>query len=258
MVKYYGGKGRFGSKIAKHINNFISDHDNVIYIEPFCGALGVFNHIDISKCDYVFLNDISDISDLWKHSINVSPFSIRLDSFQKFKADWYYYKSFPEYTISNIYAYFFSWGGIKFSSPLNSIDQVIDQYNSYLNIVSKISPFREKITFQKKDYFDFFDFNFNPNFNYIIYFDPPYDNTFWTKNWKATNYSKNQLANLINHLNQLPNVFIFLSELDSIDYIDSDSLYIVDYFQRNNKYFNHTEKSTDKQIRYDTLYFINK
>lgn len=258
MVKYYGGKGRFGSKIAHHLNNFISQHNNVIYIEPFCGALGVLNNIDISKCDLVILNDISDISDLWNHSIFKSPFSVRLDSFEKFKSDWYYYKAFPEYTVSSMYAYFFSWGGIKFSSPLNSIEQVINQYNNYINIVNKLTPFREKINFHKKDYFDFLDFNFNPNFTYIIYFDPPYDNTFWDKNWKATNYSKKQLANMIDHINQLPNVFIFLSELDEIDYIDPNILYVVDYFHRNSKYFNHSKHETEKVLRKETLYFIMK
>lgn len=45
VMQYMGGKGRYGSRIAEHVQRIIDAQSITTYIEPFCGALGVMRHI---------------------------------------------------------------------------------------------------------------------------------------------------------------------------------------------------------------------
>ncbi len=52
MTTYHGGKQRLGQVIAKTIQKYSQTYDIKGYLEPFCGMLGVYNHI----IDYIHLN----------------------------------------------------------------------------------------------------------------------------------------------------------------------------------------------------------
>ena len=47
MTYFLGGKKRIGEEISYYIYNISNDSDFIIkgYCEPFCGMMGVYNHI---------------------------------------------------------------------------------------------------------------------------------------------------------------------------------------------------------------------
>lgn len=86
-MNYLGGKFRQGKMIARFINEELAKDPNRLYVEPFCGALGVAHRVDFKTA---LLSDYhTPLVNMWKaivHGGAVLPDLISEDEYQAVKA----------------------------------------------------------------------------------------------------------------------------------------------------------------------------
>ena len=165
-MKYIGGKQRIGKRIANFIYQYSKrslSHFPKIYLEPFCGALGVMQHMTqhFSCC---YASDIQmDIIKLWngiKTNTFIPPKSLS-------KTEWLKLKNNKKSSALKAFAGFgCSFNGIYFSSYANHNNRDIP--GEAYRALQKIKPHIKNISFKCIDYK-----NINPK-NMLIYCDPPY------------------------------------------------------------------------------------
>jgi len=163
-MKYYGGKTIYGKEISTILKNIMIKNNIYNYIEPFCGALGVFKHMNMHDNKYIYIgNDISkDLILLWK-SVSEKTFVNPKINYKK----WNLLKNSNNNSAERAFAgYGCSFGGIFFGSYIDNNDQ------TYNNIMKYDINF---IKFVNKDYINLDKILTKGNF--LIYCDPPYVNT---------------------------------------------------------------------------------
>lgn len=169
MTQYHGGKQRLGKSIADIINNEI-ENDTTIqgYCEPFCGMLGVYQHVNNHPSMRYLAGDINgDLIEFWKSkSIPISTIT---------KNEYLYLKSNPSRKAERgFYGFYNGFCGKYFSGFYcnpnpekelcrfnNSINRIIDFHNKFPNIKFSTGNYTQYSLLK----------------NYIIYCDPPYENT---------------------------------------------------------------------------------
>ena len=219
-MRYYGGKGVHGKKISEIILNHISnkniDLKKSIYIEPFCGALGVLRHI-APMCKKVYANDISeDLIMLW-NSVKNNKFKNPNINEKKWRLLKESKKSSPEKAFAGFGC---SFGGAWFTGYINNKNNNNMQYNSLIKQIKNI----QNVTFTNKNYIDFITktlFLINKNDNIIIYMDPPYNNTN-SDPWQYQNINKFDSVmfwKIIKKLKKFPNITLIISEFNAPNYM---------------------------------------
>jgi DNA adenine methylase len=172
MTQYHGGKHRKGKKIAEVLNSELSTSEYIGYCEPFHGMLGVYRHI-VYKPDLTYLaGDLNkSVMLMWKEAQNgwVPPSDIvSKEEFLrlKFNGESTAEKGFIGCTHAFGALYFKSYSVRKtFSNTAKKVSNI-----ALNSVVSKVK-------FSYGSYTQFSDLE-----NFLIYCDPPYENTYGYRN----------------------------------------------------------------------------
>ena len=173
MTRYHGGKQRIGKEIAKIISEKVSETDIEIvgYCEPFCGMLGVYQHIPkyFENRDMKYkAGDMNEsVNMMWKAAQEgwIPPNSCSDEKYNELQND---------ETSSAEKGYIghqFSFGGIYFGKFVGNYG-----YSTTMKLqpkkICKIAEDLIDVEFTAGSYIQFSDLE-----NYIIYCDPPYKST---------------------------------------------------------------------------------
>lgn len=179
-MRYYGGKSRIGKEISKIIIKLLKDFNIKIYIEPFCGALGVLHHIgeyQLSTKDIdinIYASDINkDLIMLWKEVQKEVPY------YNITKNRWIQLKNSKSHSAERAFAGFgCSYRGQWFSGFIQDYDKKYNcsdvTYKSLVKIQSKI----KLVEFKYSDYRGIFKKLLkNKESSVLVYCDIPYEGT---------------------------------------------------------------------------------
>ena len=166
-MKYLGGKHRLGYEISSVLKYLCPDHKK--YLEPFCGALGVFRHMtEDYNCEGTDIQ--CDMIELWK--------GIKNDSFKiPKKVDDAYYDKIKQSkgpsAIRGFVGFLCSWNGMFFAGLAKYKNTNRDACREASNDIINIEPLLQKktVNFKCCSYDEL-----KPK-NALIYCDPPYANT---------------------------------------------------------------------------------
>jgi len=165
MTSYVGGKNKIGKEIASVITSL--NRDNLPWLEPFCGMMGVTRHIDGEK-KVTDLN--SDIVEMWK-----SVFSGTLSYPDHVtKEEFYEIKTQPSSGLKGfiLASCCFSGGyGISYGLDYYQGNQLIRRAKNGIEKVKSMID-RDSITFFDSGSYD----TLTPK-GMCIYCDPPYKDT---------------------------------------------------------------------------------
>jgi site-specific DNA-adenine methylase len=178
MTAYHGGKQRIGKKLAKVITEKsigISEDENWDikgYCEPFCGMLGVYQHVlkMFEEADYKLKYKAGDINKnvvmMWKAAQKgwKPPIKISEKKYNQLK------KSSPS-ALRGYAGYQYSFGGQFFEGYAPKYGKNPDSTRASNN-VNKIATELKKVKFFNKSYKYFSGLK-----GYVIYCDPPYEQT---------------------------------------------------------------------------------
>jgi len=166
-MKYLGGKHRLGNEISNVLKH-VCPESYKNYLEPFCGALGVFRHMTE---DYNCLaTDIQpDIILLWKEIKNrkfIPPKNVTETYYNKIK------KLTKPSALRGFVGFLCSWNGMFFAG-LAKYKNNRNVTKEAKNDINKIAPLLQKnnVKFKCMSYE-----KHNPK-NTLIYCDPPYKDT---------------------------------------------------------------------------------
>lgn len=178
MTAYHGGKQKIGLKVAEAIHDYVDSHDALGeikgYCEPFCGMLGVYQHIPELLDSYDFSYDFSyragDVNKsvvlMWKRAQKGwKPDTIgemTRERFDKLKYDQKYS------AIKGFVGHVYTFRGVFFDGFFKHSSQKI-QHNA--QNVARIAKKLRNVEFSHGTYTQFSRLK-----NNIIYCDPPYAN----------------------------------------------------------------------------------
>jgi DNA adenine methylase len=231
-----------GKQISAVILELIADCSNAIYIEPFCGALGVMRHVagHFKKC---YANDsCKDLIMLLKEVKNgkFSNPKITKEKWLKFK---YTTKSSAERAFAGFGC---SYGGVWFNGYISNSTNNDMIYSSLIRLIPKI----ENVMFSNLDYIEFLKkFKFEIQ-KYIIYMDPPYKGTC---NLPWEEFDSTQFWNIVRKLSKIKGITVIVSEISAPS--DFKCIY---RFKRRNGMHNISDKTEieEKLYVYSSSYLI--
>lgn len=171
MTAYHGGKQKIGKEIAKIVSNTINDSEGFLkgYCEPFCGMLGVYQHvpelITLQNIDFLAGDINNSLILMWQHAQKgwIPPTNhVSYDEFQRMghTLDSSPEKGFIGHHLGYMGKYF---KGYKNNKTINSNKKVADRV---VKIANKLSD----VKFTQGEYKQFSHLE-----NYVIYCDPPYN-----------------------------------------------------------------------------------
>jgi len=174
MTSYHGGKQKIGKKLANIIYDFSVNKDETDfniegYCEPFCGMLGVYQHIPELFKDYKLTYQAGDINEsvikMWKSVYKgwIPPKSCSRETFNLIKYDG------KTSNIKGFIGHQCTYRGVFLDSYFNKPNSAIKKASEN---ISNISNKLNNISFSSKNYTQYSNLE-----NYIIYCDPPYANT---------------------------------------------------------------------------------
>jgi len=203
MTSYHGGKQRIGLRLAEYIyfvcNQLREDYDITPkgYCEPFCGMLGVYQHIPNlfdQKLTYLAGDTNESVIKMWNRAQKgwKPPITCTKDEYDRLKG------SGPS-ALKGYIGHQYSFGGQYFMGYAPTYGKTVDSSKASGSIVS-IGKTLKEVKFSTGSYTQY-----NNLSNYIIYCDPPYQNTsqryttldgfdgddFW--NWCRTMVKKNNI-----------------------------------------------------------------
>ena len=201
MTRYHGGKQRIGKEIAKIISEKVGETDIEIhgYCEPFCGMLGVYQHIpqyfenrDMSykagDANESVIRMWQDVQQGWKPPISCSE-----ERYNELKKQ-------ETYSAEKAYiGYQFSFGG-QFFMGYNGKYGNATSYKRVPEKVCRIARELQNVEFTAGTYTQFSHLE-----NHIIYCDPPYANTKCTYSEKFDN---NSFWNWVREMNKTNVIFV--------------------------------------------------
>lgn len=229
-MRYFGGKGIVGKRISIEIMKLIKNPNEVIYIEPFCGALGVMRHIS-RYFKICYANDICKDLIMLHKLVKTNKFNNPKITKQK----WLEYKYSNKSSAERAFAGFgCSYGGVWFNGyiddPLNN-DMI---YSS----LKKIHPKIQNVNFYNYDYIEFIkNIKYDKKQQYVIYMDPPYKNTCNLPWEKESKFDSDKFWEIVRILSKHKNITILVSEVSAPS--DFKSIYS---FSRKNGMHNNTNK----------------
>lgn len=173
MTAFHGGKQKYGKQVAVAIKatSELLEMEPEGYWEPFCGMLGVYQHVvplfpDVKKW---YASDMHKSLILmwkaivkgWKPPVFVS------------ETEWQKLKNSPQPSAAKAYAGFgFSFSGIFFSGYCGKYEKC-EGKPKYPNKLSRIGEIVSKVKFSSGEYNEIH----KGVKNFIIYCDPPYQST---------------------------------------------------------------------------------
>mgnify|MGYP006147609565 CR=1 FL=1 len=165
-MKYLGGKNKIGRYIADVMKDRIPSDKVDGYLEPFCGSLGVTQHM---TTDYkVFASDTHpDLIELWKKLQKnqfIAPKTMSEKRYIKIK------NTKSPSALKAFVGFGCSFGGKYFSGYAQKYTNGKNEnyLSAVTNSMKKIQPKITKVTFKCRDYK-----KWKPK-NMLIYCDPPY------------------------------------------------------------------------------------
>jgi len=208
MTRYHGGKQRIGKIIAKVISEKVGEIDREIqgYCEPFCGMLGVYQHIPKYFEERQMLYKAGDTNEsvirMWKDVQQgwKPPISCSEERYNELKN-----QEAPSAEKAYI-GYQFSFGG-QFFMGYNGKYGNATSYKSVPEKVYRIARELQNVEFNVGSYTQFSNLR-----NHVIYCDPPYTNT---KCIYSEKFDNNSFWNWAREMNKT-NV-IFVSEYSAPD-----------------------------------------
>ncbi len=132
-MRYFGGKGVHGKKISEAILKYYEITEDTVYIEPFCGALGVFRYI-APLCKKSYANDIcKDIILLWNSVKNKTFKNPKIDNekWKSLKTE----KPSPDRAFAGFGC---SFGGVWFNGYISEAANNDMQYSSFEKFDSEL------------------------------------------------------------------------------------------------------------------------
>lgn len=171
-MRYTGGKSKIGKKIAKQLKKYIGTHTE--YIEPFCGALGVFKYMikndSNSELKYSAYDKCEDLIILFNELKN--------NSFEYFEVTKSVYDSLNNSKIPSAERAFAGFGcsyGGSFFGGFNEIRKDNGKRTDLIAYKSLkkigLEKINKTIKFKSSDYKEL------EIYDSLIYCDPPYQNT---------------------------------------------------------------------------------
>lgn len=167
MTSYTGGKKRIGKEIASKIVEYTQGFTAKGYCEPFCGMLGVYQHIpeliNIQKLKYKAGDRNPYIIKLWKGIQKgwIPPDACTEQDFYKFKAS-------DDDSLESIFT--------GFASSYHGVFRCI--YNKHINVHRLKMNCMTIISNLKSTQFKCGTYDQYTNLSgYVIYCDPPYRGT---------------------------------------------------------------------------------
>lgn len=210
MASYHGGKQKSGLKIANIITKYAKKHNIKGYWEPFCGMMGVYQHViplfEKNEIDvkYQASDKHKSLIQMWKSLQNGwnPPKSITKEKYETLK------KKKTASALKGYVGFTFSFGGIYylgFRGDYGKKRKTVSKPNTESKM-KKLGTKFSNVTFKNGSYN-----TINKNIkDYIIYCDPPYqiaqNNLYygedmkmfkfnWDKFWKwAEKMSKNNIV----------------------------------------------------------------
>ncbi|MEI6188544.1 MAG: DNA adenine methylase [Alphaproteobacteria bacterium] len=176
MTSYHGGKQRIGKNLAEIIHKQSIQIENKYdfdikgYCEPFCGMLGVYQHIPELFEDHKMTYKAGDINKsvimMWKAAQKnwVPPTTSTEALYDKMKIS-------KDSALRGYIGHQYSFGGQFFNGYSTKYGKSDNSEKASKNVVS-ISKKLKKITFSNKPYTYYTGLK-----GYIIYCDPPYSDT---------------------------------------------------------------------------------
>jgi hypothetical protein len=176
MTSYHGGKQKFGKEIAYEIFlnslDILEKQNNIEikgYCEPFCGMMGVYQHIhDIfdNKIKYKAGDLNESVILLWKKLKNgwKPPKKISENEYNEIKNS-------RNSALKGYVGHQYSFGGKYFKGYAPKYGKIFDSEK----VIDKLSIMGKKFKDVEYKYGDYTQYSNLKN--YIIYCDPPYSNT---------------------------------------------------------------------------------
>ena len=167
-MKYLGGKQRLGLELS-NVLKFLCPESYTNYLEPFCGALGVFRHMtDKYNC---LATDIQpDIILLWQEIKNnklIPPKNVTETYYKKVKN-----QPGPS-ALRGFVGFLCSWNGMFFAGLAIFKGTKRNVTKEATNDIKKIKPLLQK----KNVKFNHMSYDKHNPKNTLIYCDPPYKGT---------------------------------------------------------------------------------
>jgi site-specific DNA-adenine methylase len=176
MTAYHGGKQRIGKKLANIIveeSIGIAEEDNFKikgYCEPFCGMLGVYQHIpslfqkENLKLIYKAGDTNNSVIKMWQASQKgwKPPNNTTEETYNKLKNK-------PSSALKGYIGHQYSYGGQFFNGYAPKYGKTPDSTKASKN-VQNISSELKNVQFKNVPYTDFSKLK-----GYVIYCDPPYE-----------------------------------------------------------------------------------
>ena len=176
MTSYHGGKQRIGLQIAEYIHYIYSqipEKDKFPikgYCEPFAGMLGVYRHIpnlfDDDKLIYLAGDTNESVIKMWNRAKNgwIPPSHTTEKEYERLKT------ATPS-ALKGYIGHQYSFGGQFFMGYATKYGKTPDSSRASQNIV-KIAYELNRVKFSWGSYTQFSHLK-----NFIIYCDPPYENS---------------------------------------------------------------------------------
>jgi len=201
MTRYHGGKQRIGKIIAEVIAEKVKETDIEIqgYCEPFCGMLGVYQHIPQYFEERQMLYRAGDTNEsvimMWQQAQQgwVPPISCSESTYNRLKNQ-------KGSSAEKAYiGYQFSFGGQYFIGYNGKYGNATS-YRSVPKKVSKIANELKDVDFTTGPYTQFSNLR-----NHVIYCDPPYANTKCTYPGK---FDSNSFWNWVREMSKTNVIFV--------------------------------------------------
>lgn len=177
MTCYHGGKQKIGREISEIIFNTTlkicqeKKFDIEGYAEPFCGMMGVFQHIPELFDEYKIKYKAGDINKslilMWKEAKRgwIPPLICSYKKYQELRYDG------EETAEKGFLGHCMSFGGVYFSAYRdNYLNKKTNLEKNSDNVVRIATENLKKVTYSSGSYKKFSKLK-----NYVIYCDPPYD-----------------------------------------------------------------------------------
>ena len=237
MTSYSGGKQRIGKKIANCIQDFVKDEKIIGYCEPFCGMLSIYHHMVNKDIDYLAGDLSENIVLFWKAVQNgwEPPTKVSEEEYN-------FYKKSKNSAMKCFVGHQYGFSGSFFGGYAPKYGKTIDS-NSACNRIQKIKDKINNVKFTCDSYDSFSGLE-----GYIIYCDPPYNNT---KCWYGKTFDNDKFWQWCRNMSMKN--FVFISEYNAPN--DFTSIW-----QKTNKLTGLSGKNNIKtsRVRTEQIFVFNK
>lgn len=219
MTAYHGGKQKIGKKLANVIydasTEIEEDEKFVIkgYCEPFCGMLGVYQHIPElfqgykPKLKYKAGDQNKSVILMWKAAKKgwKPPLHVTEKEFNSLKTS-------RDSALKGYAGHQYSFGGQYFKGYAPKYGKVLKNSNTVIKKISDISTNVSNVSFSSGQYTQYSNLK-----NFIIYCDPPYENT--NQNYN-NNFDSKQFYDWCRYMSENNIVFVsgYNSPLEGVDF----------------------------------------